>query len=531
MSSSSANGDRALPLRRNRWAILTGAAMTTAATLGLAAGCGGKPKTPSAAARPGPVAGEVVEGPVERLNGASEPAPARAAAAPADQGPPPDPAPAKPKSADVLAAEVARLAEELGQHGYTIHKAGAGAGQASAAPPPQNGAGVAEPQPAGPSPAAAPGPVATPPALPETEAPPPGVPAANEAPSAPPAGANVPLSIEEWAAQQQEGSPPLAAAAPPAAQGGAATPLAQGSPAADALARRLEQRVADDPRDVAAQLEYQIYKFLLNESVPDLAALAKLPQEDREVLTALLDGLSNFRSTLRAGGNLLLSDKVRPLLDLSNRLRTQSELTIATMALCRRVERFGVYDPIEPARFEPVYRDARRGVVGPEFIVYCEVQNFASLQGPGGMWETKLAQETALYTEEKGRLMWESGRRLMADQSRNRRHDFYTPTLVSLPPSLPIDRYILKVTIVDEQSNRVAEATMPIDLVAKAPAAPAPLPATANRAPAPATTRPVAAPPVVTTPQQHLPPGVTVPGVPGPATRPVFPSVRLDGDR
>ena len=38
--------------------------------------------------------------------------------------------------------------------------------------------------------------------------------------------------------------------------------------------------------------------FLRDQSVPDLASLTSLPTEDRELVSAVMDGLSNFRNTL-----------------------------------------------------------------------------------------------------------------------------------------------------------------------------------------------------------------------------------------
>ena len=121
-------------------------------------------------------------------------------------------------------------------------------------------------------------------------------------------------------------------------------------PISDPTARRLSQRVKDYPQDLAAQFDYQAFLLAQGETVPQLPTLAGLSGEDRELLAALMDGLSNFRNAVRADGNLLLSRKVHPILDLSDRLRAQAELTIPTLALCRKVDTFGVYEPIQPTR-------------------------------------------------------------------------------------------------------------------------------------------------------------------------------------
>lgn len=240
-------------------------------------------------------------------------------------------------------------------------------------------------------------------------------------------------------------------------------PPAQASPAeasSSDFQRTLKSRINDHPRDIAAQLDYQLMQFIHDRPVPDMRAMASLPQEDRELLTALLDGLSNFRAGVRADNNTLLSRKIAPLLDLADRLRAQSDLTIPTIALCKRVDGFGVYEPIDPPRFGA----GREHPV----IIYSEVANFDSHRNDKQLWETKLTISQVLYTE-SGLSVWPDKQdvKTITDLSRNRRHDFFLVKVIRLPASLTIGRYLLKVTITDQQANRVAEATLPIVITAQ----------------------------------------------------------------
>jgi hypothetical protein len=227
---------------------------------------------------------------------------------------------------------------------------------------------------------------------------------------------------------------------------------------ADALMAKLAQRIRDNPRDVASQLDYQLLRFVQNESVPDLSALASLPAEDRELVSAVMDGLSNFRSTLRSDNNMLLGRKIKPLLDLADRLRTQSDLAIGAIALCTKVEGFGIYDAIEPARFAA-------GRDHPA-IIYCQIENFASQFNDQKQWETRLTMESVLYTE-SGLNVWSDKTTPIVDRSKQRRHDFFVVRMIRIPANLTIGRYLLKVTLVDQQASRVAEATLPIQVVAQ----------------------------------------------------------------
>jgi hypothetical protein len=224
----------------------------------------------------------------------------------------------------------------------------------------------------------------------------------------------------------------------------------------DEAAGRITQRLRDNPTELSAHLDYQLQRFLADEAAPDLDALAPLPAEDRELITALLDGLTNFRNGLRSDSNMLFSKKVRPLLEMVARLRNQAELSIPTIALCRGVTTFGNYEPMD-GRFVAGAKN--------ETIVYCEVENVSSQQNADGVWESKLSQEAVLYTED-GQKVWSNPAQITPDFSRNRRRDFFLAQKITLPANLTIDRYILKFAVEDKQVGRIAEATVPVQIVA-----------------------------------------------------------------
>lgn len=229
----------------------------------------------------------------------------------------------------------------------------------------------------------------------------------------------------------------------------------------DEYEKKLQQMVRDYPRDLGAQLDYQLLRFVREEPTPELADVAQLSSEDREMLSALMDGLTNFRNCVRAEGNPMLSRKIQPLLEMADRLRSQTELSIPTIALCTRVDSFGVYRPLRSARFTAAAdRDN-------EVIVYCEVANFTSVQNSERMWETRLRQELVLYTD-AGQRVWPDSpnEQLFVDLARNRRHDFFIPRKIKLPSTLSAGRYLLKMTLTDDQSHRLAEATTPLEMMA-----------------------------------------------------------------
>jgi len=228
----------------------------------------------------------------------------------------------------------------------------------------------------------------------------------------------------------------------------------------DDTAARIAQRAKDYPQDVAAQLDNQLMEFAYGKIVPNMDQLNGLPTDDREMISALMDGLTNFRSALRSDNNMLLSRKVRPLLDMSDRLSSQAELSIPKFVLCSRAPGFGDYMEMS-SRFA--------GTQEHNTGIYCEIQNFSSQQTSSNMWESKLRMNLVLYTDQ-GLEAWTpdaKGGTLVHDLSHSRRHDFFVARALTLPSSLPIGRYILKVTFTDLQANRVAENSIPIEVVAQ----------------------------------------------------------------
>jgi hypothetical protein len=252
-------------------------------------------------------------------------------------------------------------------------------------------------------------------------------------------------------------SQPTRAKPNPAENAQRAPAISMGS---DAFAAKLNKRAADYPEDLAAQTDDQIVRLLQEQSVPDMQSLARLAPEDRELLSALLDALTNFRNQLRQNSNMLFSQKIAPLVDLSDRLRSQAELSVPTFVICTDALYFGRYTKLDPARFVAMQPHKIR--------IYYEVENFSSILNDASKeYETKLGEQLVLYAESSGMQVWSSTRQTMHDFSHRRRRDFFVAEEISLPRALTIGRYLLKVTVEDQQARRIAENTVPIEMVAQ----------------------------------------------------------------
>jgi hypothetical protein len=228
------------------------------------------------------------------------------------------------------------------------------------------------------------------------------------------------------------------------------------------LEQTLLARAKDQPHELAPQLDLQLARLVQNQPIPD-GSIDTLPPDDRDLLAALCEGLARFRAAARGAGSTLLSSRIQPLVDMTEGLRVRSGLTLPEVALCRTVSQFGVYEPCATAAQPATFPAGRETPV----IIYCEIANFASQQAKDQQWETNLSYEMSLF-KQGAPSMPVLGKKPAAivDRCRNRRHDFFLADRITLPPSLSAGKYVLKVTIVDQQAHRIAESTVPLNMVA-----------------------------------------------------------------
>jgi len=276
---------------------------------------------------------------------------------------------------------------------------------------------------------------------------------------APPQSSEGPDRLENalTAAKSNESSvsigPRANAAIPVAEISRPAPPSMRENPAtADELLTKLSRAVKDDPKNLSAHLDLQLLHLLLGHATPQMDSIAPLAAEDRELIAAVLDGINNFRATTRSEFGGLLGRKIKPLLEMVDRLRAQSDLRVANLALCFRVDGFGNYEPVTHFTANREY----------PLILYCEIENFSSHLNGNKYWETNLTQECLLYNA-SGQRIWEDKRTAIADSCRNRRRDFFVVKMIRIPP-LTAGQYSLKVTITDPASNRGTQATLPIQI-------------------------------------------------------------------
>lgn len=207
--------------------------------------------------------------------------------------------------------------------------------------------------------------------------------------------------------------------------------------------------VANDPTNPRTQLRLSLLQLANNQ--PEAAAQLSpaIGHRERELILQFVTSIGKVDS--RFSDPLLDTDAVLASIDdLRDSLRDTAELTIPAVALCSRVQTFGIYDEIPSSHL--------RAHQVNRVIVYCEVDHFKSrFDESSKQFKTKLGSRLELFTA-SGQSIWSQTEDDITDLSRQQREDFFLAQLISLPGNISSGEYVLKVTITDLQAQKTTEA-------------------------------------------------------------------------
>jgi len=135
-------------------------------------------------------------------------------------------------------------------------------------------------------------------------------------------------------------------------------------------------------------------------------------------------------------------------------------LQIEKVELCRRVDGYGIFTPLDSHRFVTGRRNALNGGTIHDAVLYLELENFIRHQRDDGQYEVKVSWELALYDRAGEVVLWRQPAAVVTDVSRNRRRDFFLAQTIDLPPNLQGGGYLLEVRVVDQHSGSRHEQTI-----------------------------------------------------------------------
>lgn len=219
-------------------------------------------------------------------------------------------------------------------------------------------------------------------------------------------------------------------------------------PSVDAFVDALKKKAEKDG-DFDAAWRYRVVERALGRKSAKIDDHVLSSSKAKPLLTSMLDTMDAVRSLAHdplATGEEALQEVAQ----LQELVAEQADPVVDTIAFCRRVVTFGVYDEMGADEF----------VVGRPVstIVYSEIRNLSSEKASDGTYRTVFASRIELLTA-AGQSVWKHEEPEIVDRCRRRRNDFFVAQRVTLPPTLAAGDYVLKVFIEDKLSGKASEAT------------------------------------------------------------------------
>jgi hypothetical protein len=249
---------------------------------------------------------------------------------------------------------------------------------------------------------------------------------------------------------------PMAATAPAAVEATTqSAPALTDDSSLDPLLDVLRKRVQAHPQAIQYALALQLLESSEHARAADPANLAGLSPTDQKFVSEL-SGAVLAAAAKPAGTATSVADRAAPIAEAARTWQADDDLKLPRLVLTSRVDSFGVYTPVEP-KFET----GKKHVV----IIYCEVTNFTTVKGDDGIYQTRLAQQDSLITDDS-LLVWRPNPEEVEDRSRNQRRDFYLVKKLTIPDTLAVGKYTLRMSVTDKLSNKIAVVAMPIEITA-----------------------------------------------------------------
>jgi hypothetical protein len=127
-------------------------------------------------------------------------------------------------------------------------------------------------------------------------------------------------------------------------------------------------------------------------------------------------------------------------------------IRIAELKLCRKVERFGSFEPLDTTALR----------TGRTVLVYCEVAGL-EYRARGDQFVSRLASHLELRAE-NGPLIWEQALPTAEDSCRRPRRDYFVWYRVMLPRSLEPGSYRLRLIQTDLIAERTTSAEVALSI-------------------------------------------------------------------
>jgi hypothetical protein len=226
-------------------------------------------------------------------------------------------------------------------------------------------------------------------------------------------------------------------------------------PTFDDLLADLSEHAAEKA-DFVAEWRLRLAQLAAGRDKDAMETAKKLPEQQARLLTDMIDAVLAVRDAAR---NPLLSGEtaLATVDDLRDTLADRADPSVQSIAFCRKVSTFGVFEKMSRKDFV-----AGRKI---QTIVYSEIRNLRAQRTTDDRFETRLSTRMAIYSD-SGEIVWQRDEPEIVDLCSKRRTDFFIAQRIALPATLPAGPYVLKVLVEDKLGGRASESTHDFEIFA-----------------------------------------------------------------
>jgi hypothetical protein len=206
--------------------------------------------------------------------------------------------------------------------------------------------------------------------------------------------------------------------------------------------RELAHKRASEPGDDADA-------WALRSRLLDWLESSGTTTEQSEVLNRLLAALAPG-SGADASDETQAAERFREAIDA---LETLGPLQVADLRLCRKVQGYGSFEPIDPTSVRP----------GKPVILYCEMTGLRYAPADGGV-RSRLTSRVEIVAKAGGASVWSHELGTAEDVCRRRRRDYYVNYRLALPANLSPGNYELRLTQTDLLAEQSASSSIDLEI-------------------------------------------------------------------
>lgn len=192
--------------------------------------------------------------------------------------------------------------------------------------------------------------------------------------------------------------------------------------------------------------------YLINDQTSlAMQPIPGLEPADQEFWTAIFWGLADYLNQSGVDPRERSTKTLEQLRSAAHYLQTTAKLQLRNVNFCTQIQGFGNFEEFQQNVFNP----------GQPVLIYCDIRNFRSELNKTGEFVTRLRSTLEIHQGGlNGPLLDRNTFAASEDRCRTMRSDFYNSYRIDLPEHLSPGTYVLKLTVYDELSDKMATETI-----------------------------------------------------------------------